>query len=150
MFPEAMLSICAALNCDGQCFGRRSTIFEGSVVVRGCFIISGQRLIIMGQTEPSNRRSIRLVDWSAYSPSLSFPFQWASTERCGEVACPKTAHTVLTGTVARRSISLRSSTVSILSGGPPASSANSSSWSFLHASETQLSLLKNYPTMTTL
>ena len=51
MFPEAMLSICAALNCDGQCFGRRSTIFEGSVVVRGCFIISGQRLIIMGQTE---------------------------------------------------------------------------------------------------
>ena len=41
----------------------------------------------------SHQNSIIMVDWSALPQGLGFPFPRASTERCVEVACPKTAHT---------------------------------------------------------
>ena len=55
---------------------------ESSAVVHGA-----------GCPKPKGEDSIILVDWSAHSVCLGFPFQRTSTERCVEVAFPRAAHT---------------------------------------------------------
>ena len=62
---------------------------------------------------------------------------------------PGAAHTALSGSRSRCRSSRRSSTVGIFSGGPSGSS-NSSGCPFFQASDTQLPLLKNLPTIATL
>ena len=59
-------------------------------------------------------------------------------------------HTALSGSRSRLSRSRLSSAFGILSGGPSGSSSVFSGCFFFHASELQLPLLKNLPTITTL
>ena len=69
---------------------------------------------------------------------------------CGGGVPEDRTHTAPSGTRFSCRRSLLSLTVVILSGGPSGSSASSSGWAFLHASDTQLPLLKNFTTITTL
>ena len=99
----------------------------------------------------SINNSIMQADWSAHHVGSCFPFQWTSAERRMEVACPKAAHIRRSQIRGSQSTSFLSPLVGILSGAPSRSSSHSSSgFSFLQVSDTQLPLLKNFPTMTTL
>ena len=98
----------------------------------------------------SFQNSIRLVDWSARCLIRGFPFQPTSTERRVEVACPKAAHTPRSRVLVPVPTVLFFHPLSGFSCGPSFSSSNSSGWAVLQASEVQLPLLKNLPTMTTL
>ena len=66
-----------------------------------------------------------------------------------EAACPEAAHSALR-VMAKIQLVSSFCSRSYFSGGPSGSSSNSSGCSFFHTSETQLPLLKNRPTTTTL
>ena len=80
---------------------------------------------------------------------LPLPADVNRTPRGGGVPVRRT-HTALSRAGSRFSSCLRSSVEAILSGDPSGSSIHSSGCSLFHVSDTQLPLLKNLPTITTL
>ena len=96
-------------------------------------------------TKLTQRRFDSFPEWSACLLIMS-PILQTSAESHADVSFLTTTHPFSLFSC----LSLRSSPVSILSGGPSCSSASSSGRSFLQASETMLPSSKNLPTMTTL